>query len=77
LKAKFKKLKRKAIKTFYFDVVSEMKNTDPGKWNAMAKIIGAVNVVKNGDDHVESLSNLNNIQAADNIAEHFASIHFK
>ena len=37
LKAKFMNLKRKAIKTFYSDFVSEMKNTDPGKWYAMAK----------------------------------------
>ena len=74
LKAKFKKLKRKAIKTFYYDFVCEMKNTDPGKWYAMAKRIGAVDVVNNGDVHVESLSNLNNNQAAHKIAEHFASI---
>ena len=42
LKSKFKKLKRKAIKTFYADFVSELKSSNPAKWYAMAKRLGAV-----------------------------------
>ena len=36
LKSKFKKMKRKSIKTFYSDFVSDFVS-DPGKWYAMAK----------------------------------------
>ena len=68
LKSKFKKMKRKAIKTFYSDFVTELKSTDPGKWYAMAKRIGAVDQMKNGDIAVECLSELNNLQAAQQIA---------
>ena len=74
LKAKFKKMKRKSIKTFYADFVTELKTTDPGKWYSMAKRIGAVDQMHNGDVRVESLSNLTNNQSAQIIAEHFASI---
>ena len=74
LKLKFKKTKRKAIKTFYSDFVTELKASDPGKWYSMAKRIGAVDQMNNGDVSVECLSGLTYAQAAQQIAEHFASI---
>ena len=37
LKSKFKKMKKKAIRTYYSEFVSELKLSDPGKWYAMAK----------------------------------------
>ena len=74
LKAKFKKIKRRTIKTFYSDFVSELKQTDPAKWYSMAKKIGAVDQMNGGEVMVESLSSLNNLQAAQKIAEHFAAI---
>jgi hypothetical protein len=74
LKSKFKKLKRNAIKSFYSDFVSELKVTDPGKWYSMAKKIGAIDQMNNGDIEVESLSGLTNIEAAIKIAEHFAAV---
>ena len=40
----------------------------------MAKRIGAVDQMSNGDISVECLSELNNLQAAQKIAEHFSSI---
>jgi hypothetical protein len=74
LKAKFKKMKRTAIKVFYDDFLSELKSTNPGKWYAMAKRIGAVDQMREDQVNVESLSNLSNLEAAQKIAEHFAAI---
>ena len=49
LKSKFKKMKRKNIKSFYSEFVSELKLSDPGKWYALAKKIGAVDQMIRGD----------------------------
>ena len=67
-------MKRKTIKTFYAEFVSELKATNPSKWYALAKKIGAVDQMSGGDVSVESLSGLSNLQAARRIAEHFTSI---
>ena len=40
LRAKFRKLKRKKIKSFFSIFVSDLKLTDPAKWYRMAKKIG-------------------------------------
>ena len=74
LKLKFKKLKRKTIKSFHSKFVSELKTTNPGKWYSMAKRLGAVDQMNGGDTIVESLSNLSNFQAAQKIAEHFSAV---
>ena len=74
MKSKFKKLKRKSLKSFYSDFVSNLKATDPGKWYEMAKRIGAVDVMGGGETKVESLSHLSNKESAQKIAEHFATI---
>jgi hypothetical protein len=74
LKAKFKKMKRNSIQDFYKDFVSDLKTTNPGKWYAMAKRIGAVDQMNEGQVNVESLSHLSNAEAAQKIAEHFAAI---
>ena len=67
-------MKRKAIKTFYSDFVSVLKQSDPGKWYAMAKKIGAVDQMTGGEIKVESLAGLNNLESAQMIADHFAAI---
>ena len=67
-------MKRKSIKDFYSTFVSDLKVSNPGKWFTMAKKIGAVDLMTNGDIQVECLSNLTNKQCADKIAEHFSSI---
>ena len=74
LKSKFKKLKRNTVKTLYSSFVSDLKLTNPGKWYQMAKRIGAVDKMSGGDICVESLSNLDNAECAQKIAEHFASV---
>ena len=74
LKSKFKKMKRNAVKTFYSAFVSDLKLTDPGKWYQMAKKIGAIDQMSRGEVKVESLSELNNLEAARAIAAHFAAI---
>ena len=74
LKCKFKKMKRKAVKNFYSDFVNNLKKSDPGKWYAMAKKIGAVDHMTAGEVKVESLAQLNNKDSAEEIAKHFASI---
>jgi hypothetical protein len=74
LKSKFKKMKRQNLKSVYKNFVSNLKVTDPGKWYAMAKQIGAVTSNNGGDIQVESLSHLTNGESAQRIAEHFASV---
>ena len=74
LKTKYKKMKRKAVKCFYSDFVSDLKQSDPGKWFAMAKKIGAVDQMKTGAVMVDSLAHLDNLESAKQIAEHYAAI---
>ena len=74
LRAKFRKLKRKNVKMFYSNFVSELKLSSPAKWYSMAKKIGAVDPMTDGEVKVESLSDFSNQECAQKIAEHFASI---
>ena len=74
LKSKFKRMKRKAVKTFYSEFVNELKSSDPAKWYSMAKKIGSFDQMNQGEVKVESLLNFNNIQCAQKIASHFAAI---
>ena len=74
LKTKYKKIKRKAVKSFYSDFVSDLKQSDQGKWFAMAKTIGAVDQMTAGATKVESLADLDNLESANRIAEHYAAI---
>ena len=73
LKTKFKKLKKKSIRTVYSEFVQELKSTDPAKWYYMAKKIGAVSN-KRSDTEIESLSGLSNKESANRIAQHFSEI---
>ena len=74
MKVRFKREKRRAIRTFYSTFVTDLKNTNPGKWYKMAKRIGAVNQLTGGDVQVESLQHLDARQCAQKIAEHYAEI---
>ena len=74
LKSKFKKLKKSTIRSFYSGFVTDLKSINPGKWYKMAKKIGAVDQMTGGDTQVESLSNYNNSECAQKIAQHFAAI---
>ena len=74
MKTKYKKLKRRTIKTQYSNFLSELKLTNPGKWYTMAKKIGAVDKMSGGNVQVDSLSNFSDAESAQKIAEHFAAI---
>ena len=74
LNRKYKKLKRRTIKNFYSNFLSELKTVNPGKWYEMAKKIGAVDQMNNGNTEVECLEGLTNKQGAQLIAEKFASV---
>ena len=74
LKAKFKRLKRKSVKNTFSNFVTDLKLTNPGKWYSMAKKIGAVNKMSEGGIQVESLSEYDNAQCAQKIAERFSTI---
>ena len=67
LKSKFKKEKRKSIKHVHSEFVTELKATNPGKWYGMAKKLGAVDQMQNGDVKVDSLQHLSNSEAAQDI----------
>ena len=55
LKKKFKKLKRRIVQNFYSEFVTELKVTNPSKWYAMAKRLGAEQNSRDGELHVECL----------------------
>ena len=74
LKKKFKQQKKAAVRTLYSNFVTELKNTNPGKWYKMAKQIGAVDQMNGGEVHVEILEGLTNKESATKIAESFAAI---
>ena len=69
LKSKFKRKKRKAVKTFYSEFVHELKESDPGSWYKMAKRIGALDQMNGHDIAVEELEGLSNQESAEVIAE--------
>ena len=59
LKTKFKKLKKKSIRTVYSEFVHDLKSTAPAKWYAMAKKIGAVcNQKSKLETEIEALAGL-------------------
>ena len=74
LKSKFKKLKRKTVKNLYSNFVTDLKETNPAKWFSMARRLGAVDKMSGGNIQVESLSEYDDAQCAEKIAEHFSSI---
>jgi hypothetical protein len=74
LNRSFKRLKRKTIRNFYSNFVTELKSTNPGEWYKIAKQIGAVDKTNSGDIFVESLEGLSNENCAQTIAQHFASV---
>ena len=74
LKRRFRRMKRKAIKSFHSNFVTELKQSNPSNWYKMAKKIGAIDQMNCGDVHVEQLDGLNNKQAAQAVAEHFSAV---
>ena len=58
LNKSFKRLKRRAVKNYYSNFVTELKSTDPGQWYKIAKRIGAIDQSRGGDIFVESLQGL-------------------
>jgi hypothetical protein len=74
LKSKFKRKKRKAVKSFYSKFVNNLKQSDPGSWFKMAKRIGALDQMNGNEVSVEDLEGLSNAQSAEVIAEHFSAV---
>ena len=74
LRKKYKREKRKAIKSFYSNFLTELKKSDPGKWYQMAKKIGAVDQMNEGEIKVDCLEGLSNAEGAQQLAEHYAKI---
>ena len=74
LKTKFKKIKRKSMKKFYDHFVTDLKEMNPSKWYCMAKKIGAVNQTESERVNVECLDTIEDQEAVEVIAQHFASI---
>ena len=74
LKRKFKALKRRTVKNFYSDFVTELKVSNPSKWYGMAKRLGAEKQSNNGELSVECLKGLSNHQAAEEVAKYFSSV---
>jgi hypothetical protein len=74
LKIEFKKKKRKAIQTFHYNFVNDLKGVDPGKFYKMCKRIGAVDDINDGDLHIDSLEGLTDDECAEAVGQHMAAI---
>ena len=74
---KFKKLKKKTIKSFYANFVSELKESNPAKWYSMAKRLGTDQNNKDPRLSVECLKGMGDQEAADQVAQHFSTISNK
>ena len=74
LDRRFKKLKRSSIKNFYSKFVSDLKQSDPGKWYQMAKRLGSVDQMTDGQIQVNELADYSDQESANKIAEHFAAV---
>ena len=71
LKRRFRQMKRKTIKSFHSNFVTELKQTNPSNWYRMAKKIGAIDQMNEGDVCVDQLIGLDNKQA---VAQHFPAV---
>ena len=74
LDRRFNKLKRSSIKNFYSKFVSDLKQSDPGKWYQMAKRLGSVDQMNDGQILVNELADYSDQESANKIAEHFAAV---
>ena len=72
--SKFRRLKRKRIKNFNADFVSELKTTNPGKWYTMMKRLGGLDQMSRGRMTIKSLEGLSDKDCAEAIAQSFASV---
>ena len=62
------------MKKFYSNFVTDLKENDPTKWYSMAKKIGAVNQADSQRITVECLDSIDDQEAVEEIAKHFASV---
>ena len=72
--AKFRRLKRKRIKNFNTDFITELKTTNPGKWYSMMKRLGGLDQMIWGRLTIKSLEGLSDKDCAEAIAQSFASV---
>ena len=72
--AKFRRLKRKQIKTFHKKFVHDLKVTSPGKWYMMMKKLGGLDQMNAGKIDVKSLRGLSDKEAAAAVAQSFAAV---
>ena len=74
LKSKFKKMKKRTVRKFYSNFVEELKHTTPAKWYTMVKKLGLNQSSDQDDLKVESLIDKDNKEAAESVANFFASV---
>ena len=74
LKGRFKKLKKRTIQAFYSNFVNELKESNPSKWYSMAKKLGTDQTNMDPRLKVESMKDLDDKEAAEEVAKHFSSI---
>ena len=67
--SKFRRLKRKRIKNFNADFITELKTTNPSKWYSMMKRLGGLDQMSRGNMSIKSLEGLSNKECAEAIAQ--------
>ena len=72
--AKFRRLKRANIKSFYKKYVEEMKTTQPGKWYQMLKKLGGIEQMNRNNIEIESLKGMSDLECAEAVAKSFSEV---
>ena len=72
--AKFRRLKRRQIKTFHKKFVQDLKITNPGKWYMMMKKLGGLDQMNTEKIEVKSLRGLSDKESAAVVAQSFAAV---
>ena len=74
LKNKFRRQKRRSIKTFYSKFVNELKSAQPGKWFQMAKRLGGGDQLNMGRLEIKCLEGKSDRDCAQAVAQSFAAV---
>ena len=72
--SKFRRLKRRQVKTYYRDFIKDLKTTNPSKWYSQMKKLGGLDVACRGKLEVESLTGLSDRECAEAVAQSFAAV---
>ena len=72
--AKFRRMKKANIKSFYKKYVEELKTSQPGKWYQMLKKLGGIDQMDQNKIEIESLRGMSDRECAEAVAQSFCEV---